>query len=156
MPFIENCAASDIPESFHCDPGPNSMLIQITDPASWVPTPKHKFKEQYHFEFLDIDDDDDPIDPKMFISEEQSKELVKLLKHALKNDMNIIVHCFAGICRSGAVVEVASHIGFDPIDKFRSPNTRVMRLMMSELGIPYEVKPHNWRNDYITYLNKRS
>lgn len=155
MPWIENCAADDIPRAHHHDAGPNSMLIQITDPASWVPKPLFNFKEQHHFEFLDIEDDDHADDPEMFVSEAQAKELVRLLRHAHDNRMNVVVHCFAGICRSGAVVEVGTHMGFDAVEKFRSPNTRVMRLMMTELGLPYDATTHNWREDYRKYMGAK-
>lgn len=155
MPWIENCAADDIPKAYHHDAGPNSMLIQITDPAGRVPDPKYQFKERYHFEFLDIEDDDTPDDPEMFISEQQAKKLVMLLKHALDNKMNVVVHCFAGVSRSAAIAEVGINMGFDEVEKFRSPNTRVMRLMMSELGLPYEVPQHNWREDYRKYMGAK-
>lgn len=155
MPWIENCAADDIPRAFHHDAGPNSMLIQITDPASWRPTPKHTFKEIYHFEFLDIDDSDHAIDPEMYIQEWQAKELVGLLQHAYHNKMNVVVHCFAGVSRSAAIAQVGIDMGFSEVEKFRSPNTRVMRLMMAELGLPYEVQPHNWREDYLKYLGAK-
>lgn len=136
--WIENCAADDIPYADHYDPGPNSMLIQIMDPPGWFPKPKYKFREIHRFQFLDIDDNDQADDPEMFISEAQAKQLVKLLKHAFDNKMNVLVHCFAGICRSGAVVEVATKMGFESTGKFREPNTRVVRLMMEELN--YEKK----------------
>jgi predicted protein tyrosine phosphatase len=154
MPWIENCAADDISLGYHHDAGPNSMLIQIMDPGSWFPKPRHVFKETHAFEFLDIDDNDEADDPEMFVSEKQAKELIGLLQHALDNRMNVIVHCFAGICRSGAVVEVGTKLGFDAVEKFRSPNTRVMRLMMSELGLDYDVKSHNWREDYRKYMGE--
>ncbi len=155
MPYIENCAADDIPRAFHHDAGPNSMLIQITDPASWRPTPKHNFKEIHHFEFLDIEDNDHAVDPEMFIQEWQAKELVQLLRRAYDHKMNVVVHCFAGVSRSAAVAEAGIRMGFQEVEKFRSPNSRVMRLMMAELGLPYDVKEHNWREDYRKYLGAK-
>jgi predicted protein tyrosine phosphatase len=155
MPWIENCAADDIPRAYHHDAGPNSMLIQITDPASWRPTPKHNFKEIHHFEFLDIEDNDHAIDPEMFVQEWQAKELVALLQRALDTKMNVVVHCFAGVSRSAAVAEAGIRMGFQEVEKFRSPNSRVMRLMMAELGLPYDVKEHNWREDYRKYLGAK-
>lgn len=152
MPWIENCAADDIPRSFHHDAGANSMLIQIMDPPGDFPTPKFKFKETHQFQFLDIEDEDHADDPEMFISEAQAKELVRLLRHAHAHCMNVVVHCYAGVCRSGAVVEVGTHLGFDAVEKFRSPNTRAMRLMMAELGLPYDATAHNWREDYRDYM----
>lgn len=155
MPWIENCAADDVSKGNHRDAGPNSVLIQITDPASWRPMPKHDFKEIYHFEFLDIEDNDEPIDPEMFIHEWQAKELVDILKHALENKMNVVVHCYAGVSRSAAIAQIGINMGFDEVEKFRSPNTRVMRLMMSELGLSYEVPKHDWREDYRKYLSAK-
>ena len=155
MPWIENCAASDVRDGFHSEPDSNTMLIQIMDPPGNFPTPNYKFKETHQFDFLDIEDDVVAYDPEMYISETQAKELVRLLKHAYENGMNVVVHCYAGVSRSGAVAEVGRHIGFDLVDKFRDPNTRMMRLMLGELGIPYEVKPHNWRENYRAYLGAR-
>ena len=149
MPWIENCAADDIPKKFHHDAGPNAMLIQITDPASWRPTPAHTFKEIHHFEFLDVERDDVVLDEEMRCSEEQASELVRLLQHALDNRMNVVVHCFAGICRSGAVCEVGVMLGFADTGRFRSPNLLVKHRMMKALGWTYDEneKPNidDWR-----------
>ena len=135
--FIENVAASDVNTGFHYDPGLNSMLISITDPAGWKPTPVHKFKEIHEFEFLDAEDGDDFPDECM-IQDDQAAELVRLLQHAQEKHMNVVVHCYAGICRSGAVVEVATIMGFTPTDRFRLPNLRVKQKMMKVLGLTYE------------------
>ena len=56
--WIENVAATDVSQGFHHDAGPNSMLIQIVDPAGWFPTPRYQFKEVHQFEFLDAEDAD--------------------------------------------------------------------------------------------------
>ncbi len=106
MPWIENVAADDIPKRFHHEAGENSMLISIVDPASWRPVPAHKFKEQHNFEFLDVEEKDEVLEEAMKCSHEQANELVRLLQHALEHRMNVVVHCYAGICRSGAVCEV--------------------------------------------------
>lgn len=149
MPWIENVAAADIPTKFHHDAGPNSMLISITDPASWRPTPTHEFKERHDFEFLDVERDDHVIDEAMKISDADAERLVKLLQHALENRMNVVVHCFAGICRSGAVTEVGVMMGFNDTGRFRSPNLLVKHKMMKVLGWTYDEneKPNidDWR-----------
>jgi predicted protein tyrosine phosphatase len=72
------------------------------------------------------------------IQDEQAAELVRLLHHALDNSMNVLVHCHAGICRSGAVVEVGSMMGFTPTERFRMPNLRVKHRMMRVLGLTYD------------------
>ena len=149
MPWIENGAASDIPIGFHHDAGPNSMLISITDPASWRPEAKHQFKERHDFEFLDVEENDEVLEEEMKCSQEQANQLVALLQHALENRMNVVVHCFAGICRSGAVCELGVMLGFQDTGRFRSPNLLVKHRMMKALGWTYDPdeKPNidDWR-----------
>ena len=135
--WIENVAASDVSTGFHYDCGPNAMLISITDPAGWKPLPKHNFREVHEFEFLDAEDEDGFPD-ECKISDEQAEQLVALLNRAKENAMNVVVHCHAGICRSGAVVEVATMLGFTATDRYRQPNLRVKSKMMKVLGHTYE------------------
>jgi predicted protein tyrosine phosphatase len=150
MPWIENVAADDIPKKFHHDAGPNSLLISITDPASWRPVPAHRFKEVHDFEFLDVEKDDYVDDEAMRISDADAERLVKILQHALNNHMNVVVHCYAGVCRSGAVCEVGVMMGFEDTGRFRSPNLLVKHKMMKVLGLPYDenekTDPDHWRN----------
>ena len=57
MPWIQNVSMKDIKTGRHIEAGPNSMLIQIVDPAYEFPTPLKQFKEVHQFEFLDIEKD---------------------------------------------------------------------------------------------------
>ena len=135
--WIENVARDDIKNGWHSDLGPNCVLIQIADPAGTFPTPKKEFRKIYQFEFLDVEDKDDfPEEAK--ISDEDAAALVSILKEALDNGRNVIVHCHAGICRSGAVVEVATMMGFTATERFRQPNLRVKHKMMKALGWTYD------------------
>lgn len=148
--WIQNVAATDIPNGFHVAVKENSMLIQIMDPAAgWWPKPKHQFKEVHQFEFLDAEDRDG-FDDDFKISDAQAAELVRLLQHALDNNMDVIVHCMAGLCRSGAVCEVGVMMGFQDTEKFRSPNMRVKHRMMKVLGWTYDpnetYNEESWRN----------
>lgn len=138
MPFIQNIAAADVPRAMHEDPGPNSMLISITDPGGWKPDAKHVFKERHNFEFLDIEKDTPCDDEEMRCSPAQAAELAALLTRAFNEDMNVIVHCYAGICRSGAVCEVGTIIGFDDTHTYRQPNLLVKHGMMRALGMYYD------------------
>ncbi len=155
MPWIENVAAADVPIRFHHEAGPNSMLIQIMDPAtSWWPSPAHEFRETHRFEFLDAEDKDGfPEEAK--ISDVQAAEIVRLLKHALDNHMNVVVHCYAGLCRSGAVAEVGVMMGFQDAERTRIPNLRVKQKLMRQLGWTYDSDEqpfdhaNDWRNTNI-------
>lgn len=145
-PWIQNVSFSDIKQSRHIDAGPNSMLIQIVDPGMEFPEPVYLFKERHQFEFLDIEEDGLTnngdgtwTDMSEFaITQEQAAELVRLLEHALDKRMNVVVHCVAGVCRSGAVCEVGVMMGFRDTEAFRSPNLLVKHRMMKYLGWTYD------------------
>jgi hypothetical protein len=72
--------------------------------------------------------------------------------------MNVVVHCFAGICRSGAVCEVGVMMGFNDTERFRSPNLLVKHRMMKHLGWTYDEQeshtingvpvPEDWNNNH--------
>ena len=157
MPWIQNVALSDIPKGHHVAVDENSMLIQIVDPDMQFPTPLHTFKEVHQFQFLDIEAKDKCLDEAWRCSQEQADELVRLLQHALENRMDVVVHCHAGVCRSGAVCEVGVMLGFNDTEVFRSPNLLVKHRMMRALGWLYdEQEPHSingvpvsedWTND---------
>jgi len=135
--FIENVSMSDIHLGHHSDLGNNTMLIRIQDPVTAFMPTKYDFKEVHYFEFLDAEDTDGFPD-EVKISDAQAKQIVELLQHAQDKHMNVLVHCHAGICRSGAIVEVAKMMGFTPTDRFRMPNLRVKHKMMKALGWTYD------------------
>lgn len=125
-PWIQNVSLADIVAGFHYDAGPNSMLIQIVDPDMEFPKPKYNFKEIKQFKFLDIDDNV-PGAPQF----SHAIDLVSLLQHALENRMNVIVHCVAGICRSGAVKDIGVFLGFRDTESITIPNVKLKSMMMS-------------------------
>lgn len=144
---IENCSLADVKNGEHTDFGPNTILIQITDPAMEPPIPAKNFHSVFQYEFLDIDDSDIEKDGNMeefAINDDQANELVELLRFAQEKELNVLVMCHMGICRSGAVTEVAEILGFEPTPRFRSPNLRVKHKMMKVLGLTYdsEEKPY--------------
>lgn len=143
MPFIQNVALSDIKKGKHYDPGPNNVLIQIVDCGMEFPEPQYKFNNVHQFQFLDLEKNDECIEPEMKITDHQAKSLVLILQQALLNRSNVVVHCIAGVSRSGAVCEVGIQMGFDDTEDFRSPNLLVKHKMMDYLGLPYdENEPH--------------
>ena len=137
MPWIENVAAIDVTKRHHHEAGENSMLISITDPAGWRPEAAHVFKERHDFEFLDAEDGD-RFPEECLISDAQARDLVILLDYARTNNMNVVVHCTAGLCRSGAVAEVGVMMGFQDTERTRIPNIRVKHKMMKALGWTYD------------------
>ena len=144
--FIQNVAMIDIPRGDHMDAGERGMLIQILDPCMQFPVPKAKFEIIKQFEFLDVEpggranlatDQNYGNLEEFAMTEAQAKEIVSLLKQAFEERRNVVVHCFAGICRSGAVTEVGVMMGFQDTERYRQPNVHVKQLLMNELGWSY-------------------
>ncbi len=120
--------------------GEDAVLIQIVDPASYFPVPNKKFARVHQFEFLDVEDTEPDENLKEFaITDDQAAELVRVLQLALDEKRNVIVHCHAGLCRSGAVAEVGVMMGFTHTGRtHRTPNVRVKTKMMRVLGWTYD------------------
>ena len=152
MPWIENVSLGDIPKAKHHNAGENSMLIQIVDPDMTFPAPMHQFKETHQFKFLDLEGPD-AYGNEFKVTDEQAESLVQLLQHALANRMNVVVHCVAGVCRSGAVCEVGVMMGFNDTERFRSPNLLVKHRMMKHLGWTYDADEKPNIDDWRTFRN---
>lgn len=135
--WIMNVSMERVKTGDHINPGLNSMLIQIVDPAGYFPKPKQNFKEIHQFEFLDLEEDYNYYEEAK-ITDEQAKGLVECLQRALNKRMNVIVHCHMGLCRSGAVCEVGVMMGFKDMEFQRIPNLLVKHKMMKVLGWTYE------------------
>lgn len=149
MPWIQNIALVDVSRGHHVRVEENSMLIQIVDPGMEFPKPLHQFKEIHQFEFLDLERNDK--DGEEFkVTDEQAAKLVQLLQHALDKRMDVVVHCVAGVCRSGAVCEVGVMMGFRDTEVFRSPNLLVKHKMMKCLGWTYDEDEPHTINGYTT------
>lgn len=136
MPWIEHVSLNAIETGWHTEPH-NCILIQIVDHDMEFPTPKYssKFKEIYTFKFLDLEYKD-PLPDELKISEVQAAEIARILNLAYFFHYNIIVHCVAGVCRSGAVAEAAESIGYTIKNSGRSlrlPNLMVKHRIMKEL-----------------------
>lgn len=97
---IENVSYKDVLEGNH---SPADILIQIVDPGCDFPRPYYSFKETYQLNFFDEAGEH-------VLEDSQALLLINILKGGLLNNKSIIVHCHAGICRSGAVVEGAFSI----------------------------------------------
>ncbi len=148
--WIINIPGYYLPTGFHLDPGENSVLIQIGDPdldllngicsENKFPIPQHQFHKQYQFRFLDMTDDNlDKLSPELqeryrnaLITDDQANEIMSILVDAYESKSNVIVHCSAGICRSGAVVEVGVIMGFEDISNSRMPNLLVKRKLIEQ------------------------
>ena len=133
MPKIENVPQIAVELGTHRLPAKGSILIQITDPDGEFVVPKFKddFERIDHFRFYDVTaplwGNDRLLEP---ITQDQADWIVRILEFALEMDYNVVVHCAAGICRSGAVTEVGVIMGFEAVHENRMPNVEVKSKMM--------------------------
>jgi predicted protein tyrosine phosphatase len=136
MAFIQNVSYTSFESGMHRAPRFNSVAIQILnkdrddfgaegDQVKWPISP-FTFKEIYKFRLEDIDSSE-------AISDEDAKQIAGILLNAYKNDQDVIVHCAAGISRSGAVCEVGTIIGFDDTHAFRLPNITIKSKILQHL-----------------------
>lgn len=136
MSKIINVSRKNVEEGFHKFFGADTVLIQISDPAQGFPKPKKWFSKTFQFEFLDAETDSE-FDDEALISSAQAAEIVTILECALESDMNVVVHCNVGICRSGAVAEIGEMMGFEYAGNHKQPNLRVKKFLMDQLGWGY-------------------
>ena len=146
--WIQNVSKYDIAAGNYQDPGPNSMLIQILDKGEDFPVSPPEFAEYHRFEFLDEEgsnyyglnyDMPYPTNGDL-ITAQQAKEIADLLMKARSKSMNVVVHCHAGIFRSGAVAEVGVLMGFGDVGAFRCPNRLVKHRIMEGMNMKYNPK----------------
>jgi len=139
MPIIQNVSRVDVAQGNHIR-ATDAVLIQIVDPAMSFPVPPNwvSFKEIHQFEFLDIEDDETRFPEECKISDSQAAKLVEILMNAKSKELDVVVHCTAGLCRSGAVAEVGVMLGFDETGRRRQPNVLVKNKMMRVLGWSYD------------------
>ena len=137
MPKIENCSWDDFLKGNHRLNPIGTIAIQIVDPGDTPPEPAEGvFHSRHVFEFLDAEEATSQFFPEhKLISDEQAKNIASILIRALDEDRDILVHCVAGMCRSGAVVEVAEMIGFDECFRYRHPNARVKSKLMHQFDL---------------------
>jgi predicted protein tyrosine phosphatase len=109
----------------------NTMYIQIVDHESYSFTPKYEFEVIDYFVFKDAESKH----RKGAVTSNQITNIANLLRYANRNSLNVLVSCHAGLCRSGAVVEVlVSHFGYTALDDTRIPNLLVKTELLKELG----------------------
>lgn len=137
MPNIKNVSLAEF-ERIKDTLGDDTYAIRISDPCMEFREPP-KYCTSFYFEFLDAEDDTD-VDEDFKISLADAEAIAAILVEALKANKNVVVHCHAGRCRSGAVAEVGEIIGFRYTGAIKQPNIRVKTMLLQVLGLLYEDK----------------
>jgi len=128
--FTANFPRAVVQTRFPFELDHRDWLISINDAASMEPEIKANFEKIFFFFF---DDETPPWDGVM--QPEQAIEMANVIKQARDLEKNIWVHCHAGICRSGAVVELLGLLGWTIVNDFspaRLPNTHVFTLLRQQ------------------------
>ena len=140
MPYIANFPLIDIKKGCHYDINNDTILIQICDPDTNFPKSPYQYRNKwvkiYQFRFLDTEEECDIYS----IKDIDVQGLCDALHFAKDNNYNVIVHCHAGRCRSGAVVEAGLLLGFYVPDDHmhpRIPNLLVYTKLRTALGFTY-------------------
>lgn len=143
-PFIVNVSQNDIKTGLHEVGGPRAVLIQIQDTDREHVKPFNSFAEIHQFKFMDVNEV-----TADSITDEDAKRIADVLTKAFEEKRNVIVHCVAGVCRSGAVCQAGIEIGFNPPERDRKPNTLVMKKLRQQLGIEInaETSVFNWEDN---------
>lgn len=135
MPKIENQSMINIKNGVHRLEARNSILIQITDPDRDFVEPHYKndFIKIYQFKFYDVTK---PLWGRGLlepITQDQADEIFEILLNACDDGVDVLVHCYAGLCRSGAVTEVGVFMGFEDVHENRIPNVEVKSKLLKSL-----------------------
>lgn len=140
MPKIQNVSRACIEAGCHLptNQGNGAILIQISDPDVEHPIPFRYFERTYQFKFLDIEESTACINPAWRPGRNDAYAIASILLWALDNHKDVVVHCHAGICRSGAVAEAGEMLGFEYAGDGRQPNVALKLLLLEALGLGFD------------------
>lgn len=138
MPTIQHYSKDDIKKGNYVVPDTkNAVLIQILDEdEGQFPLPQEEFKHIHRFIFEDTENSCNP----NALTNDDAKKIAKILMNSFRNDWDVVVHCYAGVCRSSAVAIAGEKIGFTLEKKSRFPNELVMSKLFKELGVEDDSK----------------
>ena len=123
---IYNYSLNDIKRGEHEVPE-NAVLIQIYESHSVCPKAPRadEFSQVFQFELSDKEFE--------FTAPEitQAQALKATLRLLARNSIPIVVHCAAGLSRSGAVVEAALELGYTDPEFEREPNKLLLDILNS-------------------------
>lgn len=134
MAWIQNVSLSNAINGMHYFVPHKTVLIRIQDFGNINFQPvlyDDKFVEVHKFCFNDNDDPNDISN----ITESQAKQIADILKNCKDKGYNIVVHCVAGLCRSGAVADVGILYGFEDTETRKIPNMLVKNRLKEQLGL---------------------
>ncbi len=134
MTWIQNISLSNAIKGIHYFVPYKNVLIRIQDFGQTNFSPvayDDRFVEVHKFCFNDNDDPNDTSN----ITVDQAKQIANILRNCKDKGYNIVVHCIAGLCRSGAIADVAITFGFEDTETKKIPNMLVKNRIKEQLGM---------------------
>lgn len=140
--FTANLSRTQIESGVPFEVTDKDWLLSISDAAAMAPVFKDKWDNVFTFFF----DDEEVETWPGIITTDTANHVASVIKAAKSCNKNLWVHCNAGMCRSGAIVEVLSLLGFQIVEDFRAaervPNTLVFKLVRQQFP---ELR-YSWEN----------
>lgn len=132
MPWIMNRGEGAVEQM---EPEPETVCVSITEPGRKAKLPR--FDDLLRLEFQDYDGERKHPEDAVLFSPQRAARTARFLRKHRDAGRNIVVHCAAGISRSGAIVEAALEAFREYEDRGwpRFPNGHVKRLMKRALGL---------------------
>lgn len=150
--YAINTSIENIEEGIMFPLNSKTILISIVDynsnPAK-IPN-INKYKNIFRFYFADITQEEmdflgkynELSDWAKGINQNISKRIAKLLILAKKHKLDVIIHCSAGVSRSGAIAEILIQVlGYkeSKLSNIRSINKTVFLMILKNLKINYKI-----------------
>lgn len=131
--WIQNVSLPSILSGDHSYVPGKTALISIRDICTPLPNFKKEFTKVLPLEFLDLDEESE-----LAIQPAHATAIADFLIDCYDEGTNVVVHCHAGICRSGGVASAGEVLGFkwkpQPfVHPVYAPNLRVKRMVLSRL-----------------------
>lgn len=132
MPTIQHISLADYQQQRHA---PAQVAIRIADTNALFGV-NHPDQMAHRFIFADANEGESGV-----ILAEQADKIVAILQEAKANNHDVVVHCVAGISRSGAVAQFAiDYLGFEDYYAISGQKcTRIPNLAVSKaLRLAYQ------------------
>lgn len=126
------------------------LLISISDNEDCLSFKPNENIRVFQVYFADIEEEV-PVEGVVLMNYNQAEEIKQIVSKAVQDGItNIIVHCYAGISRSGAVgCVIAKYLNGDDIYLWKqggiSPNKLVYKLMSKAFGMEFSDKEFKYR-----------
>lgn len=94
----------------------NYILISIDEQFKFPVIPKDKIQpiSYQRFTFGDLEESSDSDDCSCLLFDLEDRDrILEIYRNCLENNIDLLVHCTAGISRSGAIIEVGLLLGFE-------------------------------------------